>query len=128
MMRFPGFTAEASLHGTIGHYGSLSQRLSVLPASRLPSVQIAKLPGGAAPGVHGTKCGPCGSYGWRNCVETLDATPIGETYKSACVGSCGSWGPPTAVLGGWLICRRCWFGGTLNASASLSCFFVPGKY
>jgi hypothetical protein len=108
-MNIPGFTADVSLYRTSGHYRSLLQSQST---SLLSTIQIAKLPGGAAPGVHGTKCGVCGITGWQWCQETLDGVVIGESYKRKCM-NCGPCGP-TLQSGGNFV-QTCVYGGNTLA-------------
>ena len=90
-MNLPGFSAEASLFtaepspsNTSENYASLLRPKGPLPASLLPTVQMAILPGHEDPGVWGTKCQPC-KGGWQWCVKTLDGQAIdGTDFKRAC--------------------------------------------
>jgi hypothetical protein len=103
-MNIPGFTADVSLYRTSGHYGSLSKSQSM---SLLPKLQMALLPGGAAPGVHGKKCGPC-SGGWRNCWDTLDGKVINDVPHKELCQSCG---PCLPTLSGQFM-QNCVKGGS----------------
>lgn len=120
-MSLPGFTAGRSISQPAEHFGAATRRLGSSIVRESQHVRMAKLPGGSAPGVHGTKCGPCGTFGWRNCVKTLDAVAIGEPYKSPCVGSCSPL-PPFTVVGGQLYCQKCYLGGQ---ATTFLCVFVP---
>src|SRR5512132_4431285 len=91
-MKMPGFTADILVYKTSEHYGRVSQRQSGLPANRLLSVLMEKLPGEEAPGVYGTRCGVCSSTGWQWCETTLDGESISEPFKRKCVPGGGGGG------------------------------------
>jgi hypothetical protein len=93
-MNMPGFTAEASFSKTSANCG-LSRSQRTIPASLLPTVQMAKLPGEEEPGVYGIKCGVCSSTGWQWCEKTLDGQSLDlPPFKRKCVpgGGGGSGG------------------------------------
>jgi hypothetical protein len=91
-MNIPGFTAGASLFKTSECYSSLSRNQGALGTSLLPSIQMALLPGGAAPAVYGTKCGPCSSSGWQSCTKTIDGKSYGTQFQRKCVPGGGGTG------------------------------------
>jgi hypothetical protein len=103
-MTLPGFTADAAIARKVSPATAWAQELLV---AERQTVVMAKLPGGASPGVEGKKCTAC-SGGWRSCEDTIDAIPIGPSYKEPCC-SCGACGPTLASGGNFV--EQCNCGG-----------------
>jgi hypothetical protein len=107
-MNMPGFNADGSLYKTSECYDSLSQNQSALPANLSPNVQMAMFPEGDGPPSTYTKCGSCGSTGWKWCQKIDFGEPIGEKFRKECrfCGPCA----PTVLSGGKFV-QNCVSGG-----------------
>lgn len=124
-MNMPGFTAESSFYKTSANYCSLSWSQSAIPASLLPTVQMAKFPGEEAPGVYGIRCGVCSTTGTQWCEKTLDGMSLDlPPFLRTCV-------PPQPVKCGTGVCplgSKCCCGkGCMPAGADCcsNCQFCP---